>query len=363
MLQHVAPAARPQRRVTAAPVGGKSVNKLAYIVKFGTLDERRPAATDSPVVNSTRVRDGSTVITLGNSLIGLELWPERGAKVSSIIDHRTGRNWLSVTDRPWGDATAPRWEDSDRAGWDECLPNIAEGVHTTTQVELPDHGEVWRRPWTYDFLASGIRTRIQGVALSYELTRDILLSNETLLITYRLANLKDEELDIVWAMHLLADIKPSAVQLADDTPVRVDSTFGACGGVVAGQGWTSWSDLVAQLAKAQTGWACKIFTRPGGVTSVDGADEKGRLTISIGEHPAPLTFGLWLNAGGWPSHEPLHHVGIEAGFGDHDDLSRARESNSTLRVQPMQTATWSVSLQLSSPPPLVRTSQPGRGGA
>lgn len=90
------------------------------------LDEARAGGHDMPVANSTRVHDGGTIITLDNSMIGLELWPERGAKVSSITDRRTGRNWLSVTDRPWGDATALRWEDSDRAGWDECLPNIAE---------------------------------------------------------------------------------------------------------------------------------------------------------------------------------------------------------------------------------------------
>lgn len=312
------------------------------------LDEARAGGHDMPVANSTRVHDGGTIITLDNSMIGLELWPERGAKVSSITDRRTGRNWLSVTDRPWGDATALRWEDSDRAGWDECLPNIAEGAHPTAHVDLPDHGDVWRRPWTHEVVAGGIQTRIRGDVLAYELTRDIVLSNETLLLTYSLENLTDEELDSGWAMHLLTDVRPSAVQLADETPVRVDSIFGACGDVVAGEGWTSWGDLFGRLPQAPTGWACKIFTRPGSVTSVDGADENGRLTVSIGEHPAPLTFGLWLNAGGWPRHGSLHHVGIEAGFGDHDDLSRASKSNSTLRVGPRCTATWSVSLKLSS---------------
>lgn len=326
-------------------------------------DKRRQAAADRPVVTSARVQDGSTVVTLDNSQICLELCPEQGAKVRSIIDRRTGRNWLSVTDRTWGDATAPRWEDSDRAGWDECVPNIAGGVHPTAHVELPDHGEVWSRPWAYDLLDSGIRTRIEGHVLAYTLTRDIVLSNETLLIAYRLENLAEEELDICWAMHLLADIKPSAVQLADDTPVRVDSTFGACNGVAAGQDWTTWSDLAARLAEAKPGWACKVFTRPGSVTSVAGADENGRLTVSFEEQPVPMTFGLWLNAGGWPSHEPLQHVGIEAGFGDHDDLSKARESNSTLCVQPRETATWSVSMEISSSSSRVPTALDVQGGA
>lgn len=203
---------------------------------------------DSPVSHSIREEDGTGAISLDNSVIGVELWPQRGAKVGAIVDRRTGRNWLSVTDRPWGDATTSKWQDSDISGWDECLPNIATGVHPAARVDLPDHGEVWQRPWTYEIGSRGIRTRIDGNVLPYSFVRDIELVHETLVMKYRLENLSHENLEIGWAIHLLADIPFSAVHLADDTAVRVDSTFGACGDVCAGEDWTTWGELAAQLA-------------------------------------------------------------------------------------------------------------------
>lgn len=90
-----------------------------------------------------------------------------------------------------------------------------------------------------------------------------------------------------------------------------------------------------------------MFTRPGSLTQAGGGDECGHLTISIEEQPEPMTLGLWLNSGGWPAHDPVHHVGIEAGFGDHDDLSRAHGSGSTLVVQPRQAASWTIAIRVS----------------
>jgi hypothetical protein len=309
--------------------------------------KRGGAHSPGSVQTRRSMRDGSTFISLESRFLSLGLRPERGAKVSSLTDRRSGRNWLSVTDRAWTASTNVKWEDSDRAGWDECMPNIAPGLHPDSGVELPDHGEVWSRPWTFDQTPCGVRTQIRGVALPYELIRDISLGDETATVTYRLTNFAAELTHVGWAMHLLADIRPSAVRLPDDTPVRVDSTFGACGGVTEGEGWTNWRELADRLPMSETGWACKVFTRPGSVDLVDLVDKTGGLTVSIADTPTPATLGLWLNAGGWPSDEPLHHVGIEPGFGDHDDLRAARRSNSTLPVGGANTTTWSVRLHVS----------------
>src|ERR1700682_5913207 len=106
--------------------------------------------------NSCAVRreQGFGVFILGNQEVELAVVPELGARIISLKDLRTGREWLW---RPAGgrelfrDGAGDSFENSPLAGLDECLPTIAPCCWQGR--DLPDHGEVWAAAWTLDFEA------------------------------------------------------------------------------------------------------------------------------------------------------------------------------------------------------------------
>jgi hypothetical protein len=112
--------------------------------------------------------------------------------------------------------------------------------------------------------------------------------------------------------------------------------------VTAGEQWTSWAELAERLPLASTGWACKVFARDLETVEILDTDS---LSVAIAAAPRPMTFGLWFNAGGWPTGDPLHHVGIEPGFGDHDDLGAASACKTSLTVEPSDAVHWTVAVR------------------
>ena len=84
------------------------------------------------------------VYVLQNESLEISLVPDLGAKVISLVNRWTGREWMSC---PTGGPKLFRNERADDfaastlVGWDECLPTIAPCVFKGRS--LPDHGEVW----------------------------------------------------------------------------------------------------------------------------------------------------------------------------------------------------------------------------
>ncbi|MEI7911343.1 MAG: hypothetical protein WCK77_17050 [Verrucomicrobiota bacterium] len=99
----------------------------------------------------TRDEQGFTVPVLQNAAVELAVVAELGAKVISLVNRTSGREWLwhppgalaLFRNRPGDDFAT-----STITGWDECLPTIAPCEHHGRA--LPDHGEVWSVPWQLD---------------------------------------------------------------------------------------------------------------------------------------------------------------------------------------------------------------------
>ncbi len=104
-------------------------------------------------------QQGFEVYVLNTEEVELAVVPELGAKIISLKNLRTGREWmwhppggLKLFRNHPGDA----FSKSPLAGADECLPTITPC--SWQGRELPDHGEVWNVPWKVDPVAleSGI---------------------------------------------------------------------------------------------------------------------------------------------------------------------------------------------------------------
>ena len=152
-------------------------------------------------------RQGFEVYVLNTGEVELVVVPELGAKIISLKDLRTGREWMwhppgglkLFRNRP-GDA----FSQSPLAGADECMPTIAPC--SWQGRELPDHGEVWNAPWKVDFdaLENGIlKTSVRLNISPFDFERTIELRGNEIQINYQLNNYSAAERQFLWAIHPL----------------------------------------------------------------------------------------------------------------------------------------------------------------
>lgn len=248
---------------------------------------------------------------LENDILRAELHPDQGARVSSLIDKRTGRDWLVPGVPPTGGTDyTPH-----AAGWDECWPTVAPCSHPFWGA-MRDHGDLWGRPWR----AEGRAMVYQKAAVRFE--RCLTLDGATLHADYAIT--ASDKAPWMWSQHVLLALRPAetfSFSGIDHSPVPP----------VAGIG---------------TGTAAKTYARVHGpARAVIGGPDGGIAFDWDGEEmPA---FGLWRCYGGWPdAGPPAHQVALEPTTHTADDLASV--------ISPRlgaATARWRISLHLTDGSP------------
>jgi hypothetical protein len=275
---------------------------------------------------------GFEVFTLRNDLLELAAVPELGAKIISLKNLRTGREWLY---RPPGGLRLFRNHPGDDfaastlVGWDECLPTIAPCVWNSRS--LPDHGEVWsvawdidRTAWKQGLLSTSVRLSVSPLAFQ----RTIELADHEIRLNYVLTDQSDEPQAFLWAMHPLL-----AIQHGDrlDLPAEVRARLAA-------ETWTDTLDF-----GGRTPACAKVFAGPlnegrAGVVN----PERGESLTFVWDAGENAMLGVWLTRGGWNGH---HHLALEPTNGMPDSLAVAVQTNRCAWIPPRMTRSWAVSLR------------------
>ena len=163
-------------------------------------------------MNSTISRatwHGQDAFVQENDTIRLVTVPDLGAKIVSLFDKRSRREWLvgpgerALAKVPYGAS----FVDQDMSGWDEMFPTIvacaypAPGAWVGTQ--LPDHGEVWPLSWVLEPSdPDTLKLGVEGKALPYRLARTLSFASSNILeMAYELQNLGDERMPYLWSAH------------------------------------------------------------------------------------------------------------------------------------------------------------------
>src|SRR4051794_24477290 len=102
-------------------------------------------------------------VEIENAHIKLEVWPQFGGKVASIIDKVDNYDLLYEfpAELPEGPRYGRDYGDGWFGGWDECFPAVAKGAyprHPYDGIQVPDHGELWGIPTTAVPTKDGITT-------------------------------------------------------------------------------------------------------------------------------------------------------------------------------------------------------------
>lgn len=295
---------------------------------------------------------GVRLVVCRNQHLQLALLPDLGAKVISLADLESGREWLSTP------MDARHRVDGKFApyGWDECFPSVGSGYYRDEPwrgTRLADHGELWSRPWSLRREDGSVATTVEGARFPYRFERRLTLAGRTVHADYAVENRGPAPLRSVWAMHPLFAAEPGMrIVLAEPSRAFCDHSPSAClfGGAQARLDWP--------LAE----------TRDGGLVDLSVLGEASgvfalKLTVaemSVGRaalvHPARgewlgLAFdaphlGVWINEAAWPAgaRERLYDVALEPTWGLAGRLEEAVTLGPVPMLAPGESRRWRVSL-------------------
>jgi hypothetical protein len=158
---------------------------------------------------------GFQVIRLENALLRVDVVPELGGKIYSLIYKPFDRNLLWHNPRielckvPLG----ANYNNNYAGGWDELFPNDAPGDFQGES--LPDHGELWCQAWDCAILEQSleqvsIRLSRYGSVTQTLMEKTITLRRDepVLRFHHRLTNFSNRELLFLWKLHPALAIGP-----------------------------------------------------------------------------------------------------------------------------------------------------------
>jgi hypothetical protein len=326
-------------------------------------------------------------LELANDRVQVVVCPALGARVLSLLDLWTGREWLVTGDPPAAGPAgdAPAWSAPDAAytgdvayGWDECLPTVAPCPDPADPAgsRLRDHGELWGRP--ADVPAEGAALEASwvvgpagGGGRAYRFARRLRLDGGRVVADYELENRGPGELPVLWSMQPLLALEPGArFDVEGLVSVRVAHSAGLPIAPVPGR--ADWPETpgtdgrpvaldvvrdpsASTALKAFGGWelygSWDSATGEGlpGVASVvqpDGA----RLELTWYAPIAP-NLGIWLDDGGWPAapEAPRVQHALEPTTSPDEDLVTAIEAGRALVLAPAERVAWSATFRVRAP--------------
>jgi galactose mutarotase-like enzyme len=287
------------------------------------------------LANTLAIRQfqGFSVHTLQNERASLAVVPELGARIISLKDLQTQREWLWHPGNHlelFKNQPDDAFSDSPLAGMDECLPTILPCAWRGR--ELPDHGEVWSRSWEVDMSAwrQGIlKTSIRLESSPFVFERTIALQEREIHLNYKLSNASGAEEHFLWAVHpLLRLTTGDRLELPGSTRRLLNGA--------------AWVDDVVSGAAPQN--SAKAFAHPvsEGWAAVKNEGTGDRLEF-LWDSLQNNSLGLWITRGGWHGY---HHFAIEPSNADHDCLATASGRNSCGIVGANSSVDWQLTLRV-----------------
>jgi hypothetical protein len=298
----------------------------------------------------------SQPVTIENDAVRMEVWPQFGGKVSSVVDKADGFEMLFSypAELPAGTQYDLPYAKGWCAGWDELFPGIAPGKYPRRPydgIAVPDHGELWGLPTTaVPAREHGITTVWHGLRFGYRFSRKLYLQGPSVVAEYTLVNLAPFDFHFVWAQQAMlamtaaeieipeAEARPAFRWSHDADGTDIDSTFRW---PVVGEGMDV--SRPADLPQ-RAGW--KVYSL-GAVDSpaVVSYPARGRgLRITYASDDGLAAYwGLWINTGGWATQK---HFSVQPTTGRYDQIDRAIADGSAGVVAPMGRRDWSVTWAL-----------------
>jgi galactose mutarotase-like enzyme len=306
------------------------------------------------------------IVSLENDLLKMCIAPDFGAKVLHLIDKRSDYQWL------WTDSSRPirpalegdLYPDHDVTGIDECFPNIGISKYPgSTNLVMPDHGELWSRKWEYELEENRLKTVVQGSIFPYTFSREILIEESKAKFSYEINNFGNESFLAFWTLHALFRAEQGMKIVISGNPLMTkefgfSSRMGFDGdngyeghlerytwpktlGATGGQHDLSEIDLQTPLTDKVV-----LQTPINGEVRLVNTKVGRSLKFALNPNELPY-FGICFNLGAWPfTGEKATWVALEPSHGATDRLDEAFELGSAIEFLPYKPIRFSFTLTL-----------------
>jgi galactose mutarotase-like enzyme len=286
---------------------------------------------------------GTGPIRLASDRLALEVDVELGAKITKLQNMATGREWLLQLPATADPGRRPGYGEHMTAfplgGWDEMFPTVDECDYQGEYPHLPDHGELWARPWTVrELTPNSLECDIGGVAFPYRLRRRIEIDESRVVLDYSATNEGREELDTLWCPHPQLVAEPGTRVFFPDHVTELDT--------VLYDGPSDFTPLSVEReglevgTLAPPGYGMMLYADPG--TRLDTVTVRDRggewITFSWDSGTVPY-FAMWVDNG---RYAPQTVVCPEPMTGYYDSLQRAQQLGLVQHIGPGETARWSL---------------------
>lgn len=281
------------------------------------------------------------MLALANETMELVLDPDRGARVVSLVDRRSGRDWLVP-----GPATGETAEDApylgaEARGWDECFPTVAPcaGDDHGWPGRLRDHGAMWGRPWACRREDGALAARYEDARFVFE--RVLTLRDATVTARYRLENTGQTRFGYLYSQHLLLALRPGETLAA--TGLGTVHPSGAMDGPGVPLEDLAEYNPVRGVEAGVAGKFYALLTGPARITAGGGGGAGGAVTLAWTPQDAAAA-GFWFAYGGWADGAGLHQVAIEPTTAPVDALAEG----GALWLEPGEGRDWTVTITLDA---------------
>jgi len=292
-------------------------------------------------------------IRIENDALRVEILPAYGARVTSLVDKASGRDWIFGGGQSANTGEDAVYSRDEAVGWDECFPTVGafEAQGTPWKRRLRDHGDLWGRPWRIDDVTPTCLSTTY-VDPMFEFTRVLSVEANTLAADYRVVNKTREALPYLWALHGLLVVNPADRIVMRDAQ-SVTATYLTLGGkrypTPHEFGWPG-PDAVfplnlGEVQPASVNMAGKLLAHGIASRSVALGHDGEWLTISW---DAPIDdLGLWFAYGAWPEPGELHHIALEPQSAKADHVGQAVERGAA-PIAPGATINWQTRMSVSA---------------
>jgi galactose mutarotase-like enzyme len=298
------------------------------------------------------------VLSLENDFLSVRIMPSIGGKIVSLRSVRTGEEFLLPPVNAYNRvSSSAEFSQSDRGGFDECLPSVASCESMAGQPAVPDHGDLWRRPWQVDSQDGAIVLHAEATSRPLRLTRKASLKGASLVLDYELLNLSNKPTSWLWSAHPLLQVTPGdRILLPEDvTKVRVEySANDICekGTFIDWPVTNSPPDLSLDLSKVRERdgiTAHKLYARveSGGWAALYRGAIKQGIVVQFDEKKLPF-LGLWICLGAWPDSgvKKQYSVALEPTTSNYDSLAAAIENGTAPVLAPRGRSRWQLVIHL-----------------
>lgn len=290
-------------------------------------------------------------IVLQNDHMRVAVEPCYGARVTSLLDRQTGREWIAQGPQSRNTGEDAEYAGDEAVGWDECFPTVTpwDASHTAWGRKLRDHGDLWGRPFVID-AQTPTMLRLSYADSQFRFTRELQLDGAVLIARYEVENRTNRSLPYLWALHgLLAVTEADRIELPEVETVA--ATYLSLGNTFLSVPELPWSKpndvLPFTLDKVQP--AASVFAGKfyAGVPSRTARVGRPGQWLELAWDSPIDQLGIWLTYGGWPGPGGHHEIALEPTNAAADTLGEAIDAGAP-PLASGERRDWRVTLSLKS---------------